>query len=95
MRLPNFIVALLCLSLVACSGMQSQQKVVASDPNNAGLSRLAKSDIDEVVEYHQRAVIRDLKELMLKLYRRNPDGRHDRDKRTVEASVDLVFFTST
>ncbi|MBE9533220.1 MAG: hypothetical protein IMF04_03780 [Proteobacteria bacterium] len=52
---------------------------------------LAKSDIDEVIEYHQRAVIRDLKKLMLKLYKRNPKGRHDEGIRSIEASVDVVF----
>ena len=78
---------LLCLTLSACTG----QKVVASDPDNAGISRLAKSDIHEVVELHQRAVMQNLKLLMLKLYKRNPAGRHDKDKRDIEASVDLVF----
>ncbi|NQY26986.1 MAG: hypothetical protein HRT92_07395 [Piscirickettsiaceae bacterium] len=65
--------------------------MVASNPDNSGLSRLAKSDIDEVIEYHQRAVIRDLKKLMIKLYKRNPGGRHDKEIRSIEASVDLVF----
>ena len=71
--------------------MSQQTKVAASDPDNAGLSYLAKSDINEVIEYHQRAVIRNLKKLRLKLYRRNPKGRHDKAIRSIEASVDLVF----
>ncbi|MDH5358118.1 MAG: hypothetical protein OEW63_05775 [Gammaproteobacteria bacterium] len=88
MRRFNLILCLLCFSLL---GGCAQQKVVASDPDGAGLSRLAKSDINEVVELHQRAVMHDLKELMLKLYRRNPDGRHDKAQRTIEASVNRVF----
>ncbi|NOQ93619.1 MAG: hypothetical protein GQ547_03165 [Methylophaga sp.] len=71
--------------------MQTKQKVVAADPDEAGISRLAKSDINEVVELHQRAVMRDLEILMLKLYRRNPTGRHDQEQRTIEESVDLFF----
>ena len=68
-----------------------QSKVAASDPEDDGVKYLAKSDIGEVIEYHQRAVIRDLKKLMFKLYKRNPKGRHDEGIRSIEASVDLVF----
>lgn len=81
----------MCLSLTACTSLQSRQKVTATAPNEAGISRLAKSDINEVVELHQRAVIQDLKELMIKLYKRNPRGRHDKDKRDIEESVALFF----
>jgi len=90
MKLFSLIVLTVCLNLVGCSS-QSQQKVVAGDPADAGISRLAKSDIDEVVELHQRAVMHNLQELMLKLYRRNPNSRHDKDQRTIEESVNLVF----
>jgi len=91
MKLYKLIIASCCLFLAACSGGQTKQKVVADDPNNAGISRLAKSDINEVVEHHQRAVIRDLETLMLKLYRRNPNGRHDQEQRSIEESVELFF----
>jgi len=94
MKLYRLIITGLCLFLVACSGAQTKQKVVAADPDDAGISRLAKSDINEVVEYHQRAVIRDLKKLMLKLYRRNPQGRHDQKLRSIEESVDALFARS-
>lgn len=87
MKLATFLIVVLCLTLSACTG----QKVVASDPDNAGISRLAKSDINEVVELHQRAVMHDLKSLMLKLYKRNPAGRHDKDERDIKTSVDLFF----
>ena len=91
MNVFKFLVLVLCVSLFGCNQMSQQTKVAASDPDNAGLSYLAKSDINEVIEYHQRAVIRDLKKLMLKLYRRNPKGRHDKAIRSIEVSVDLVF----
>ena len=77
--------------LVGCTAVQTKEKVVAGEPNEYIISRLGKSDINEVVEYHQRAVIQDLKLLMLKLYRRNPKGRHDVKLRSIEASVELFF----
>jgi len=78
----------------ACSSAQTKEKVVAGEPNDAGISRLGKSGINEVVEYHQRATIQDLKPLMLKLYRRPPEGRDDYGKRSIEESVDLFFSSS-
>jgi len=91
MKLYKLTIASCCLLLAACTAGQTKPKVVATDPNEAGISRLAKSDINEVVEHHQRAVIRDLQKLMVKLYRRNPTGRHDKARRTIEESVDLFF----
>lgn len=69
------------LMLTACAG----------NSQGGGIDRLAKSDIDEVIELHQQAVMRDLKKLMIKLYKRNPDQRYDRDERDIRASVDLTF----
>ncbi|PHS26367.1 MAG: hypothetical protein COA83_03155 [Methylophaga sp.] len=89
MKLYKLVIFILCLNLTACTG--TGQKVVASDPDNAGISRLAKSDIHEVIELHQRAVMQDLKSLMFKLYKRNPAGRHDKNKRDIKTSVDLFF----
>jgi hypothetical protein len=66
----------------------------AADLSSAGLSRLAKSDIDEVIELHQQAVMQDLKQLMIKLYHRNPTQRFDKTKRSLKDSVDLVFKRS-
>lgn len=63
----------------------------ASGSQSNGIERLAKSDIDEVVELHQQAVLRDLKKLMIKLYKRNPDQRYDRGERDIRASVELTF----
>ena len=92
MRLyKRFFIICCVLVLSACTTAANKNKVVASNPDEAGISRLAKSDINEVVEYHQRAVMRDLQQLMLKLYKRNPQGRHDEHKRTIEESVALFF----
>ena len=91
MRLYKFAVLLFCLSLSSCINTKPEQKVVAADPDEAGISRLAKSNIDEVIELHQRIVITHLKRLMIKLYKRNPSARHDKDQRSIEASVEAVF----
>lgn len=82
----------LLITLVMClmAGC-AQKKITASDPGDAFISRLAKSDINEVIEIHQHAIIEDLKALMVKLYYRNPYGRHDKNKRSIEDSVALVF----
>ncbi len=79
------------LLIAGCSHSPSQDKTVAADPAHSGIARLAKSDIDEVIELHQRAVIEDLKQLMIKLYKRNPAMRQDRLARNIKQSVDLVF----
>jgi hypothetical protein len=63
----------------------------SSSAPSQGISRLAKSDIDEVTEIHQSAVMADLKDLMIKLYKRNPAQRYDRNKRTVAGSVNYTF----
>jgi len=64
---------------------------VASDPDDSTFSRLAKSDVDEVVELHQRTVMKHLQQLMSKLYKRNPSSRHDKAQRNIQDSVNLIF----
>lgn len=91
MNMNYCCIVLCCFMLSACSTAPEQKKVVAADPDDAGISRLAKSDINEVTEHHQVAVMRELENLMLKLYRRNPNGRHDREVRTIEESVSTFF----
>lgn len=77
--------SLLLIALLVLNGCAS------GAGQNGGIERLAKSDIDEVVELHQQAVMRDLKKLMIKLYKRNPGQRYDRDERDIRASVELTF----
>lgn len=88
MRLCKILLVILCFSLGGCNS------VVEDDPKNPGVSRLAKSHVGEILELSQLTVMDDLKLLMLKLYRRNPAERHDKDKRTIEDSVNLFFSHS-
>lgn len=94
MRWCKSVLLLLCLTLTACQQTPLKGKMSAADLSSAGLSRLAKSDIDEVIELHQQAVMQDLKQLMIKLYHRNPTQRFDKTKRSLKDSVDLVFKRS-
>ena len=59
--------------LAACSGQPIQRKDGSSSVRSFSVSDLAKGDVDNVVEIHQREVIGILKTLTLKLYRRNPN----------------------
>lgn len=79
--------SLLLVSLLLLTGCATG----AGQHNDNGLERLAKSDIDEVIELHQQSVFRDLKKLMIKLYKRNPGLRYDLDQRDIKASVELSF----
>lgn len=57
----------------------------------APIAQFGKGTIDEIIELHQQRVMQDLKSLTLKLYRRNPNERHDRGKRSLEDSVARLF----
>ena len=83
MIIVRTIVLLGAISLCACSSVLSTDSV--------DITALAESDIDGVIELQQEIVMRHLKQLMLKLYRRNPAGRYDEHTRNVEKSVDHVF----
>ncbi len=85
------VTLVLSLMLTACSTIPTSHHMDAANLGSAGVSRLAKSDIDEVVELHQQAVMQDLKTFMIKLYKRNPNQRFDKNKRSLKESVDLVF----
>lgn len=80
----GFRIVFFCLLLSACSSGTP----ILSQSN---LTQFGKSTVDEVVELHQQRLMQDLKTLSLKLYRRNPNQRHDRHLRTVEDSVARLF----
>lgn len=78
--MKRFSLLLLCGFLMAC---------VQAPP--APIAQFGKSTVDEIIELHQKQVMQDLKTLTLKLYRRNPNERHDRGKRSLEDSVARLF----
>ncbi len=57
------------------------------------LQSIMKSDIDLIAEYHQRRTLAYLRELMEKLYRRNPREWQKGDAASMEQAVARVFET--
>jgi len=92
MNVYKFLLLFLFCAISGCSQNPTEPKTVAADPDSGGFERLGKSNIDEVIEIHQAAVIEDLKRLMVKLYKRNPNQRHDKLARTIKESVNLTFL---
>lgn len=59
--------------LAACGGQPIARKDGSSSARSFSLKDLAKGDVDTVVEIHQQEILAILKNLTLKLYRRNPN----------------------
>ncbi len=91
MKWCKCLIIMSCLLISACTANETKSTAVEPQQKSSAIERLAKSDIDEVTELHQRIVLGHLKQLMIKLYKRNPAVRHDKTQRNIEASVDLVF----
>ncbi|MGR8933742.1 MAG: hypothetical protein ACU837_05040 [Gammaproteobacteria bacterium] len=85
----SYLLALLLLGiLVGCTGTQES---VQGRPFE--ITSLAKNDIDLVTEMHQQVVFASLKELAMKLYKRNPrewkkDGHKSLDDAVASLSTD-------
>ena len=81
----------LCAALSACSTQPIQRADGSITQRSFTLKELAKSDIDNVVETHQQAVINSLKTLTLKLYRRNPQEWRKSGFANAEAAVEALY----
>ena len=72
-RTPALLACLLTAALLAaCGGQSIARKDGSSSMRSFSIKELAKGDVDTVIEIHQQEVIATLKNLTLKLYRRNP-----------------------
>ncbi len=91
MKSYSLVIVCCCLLISGCSTTQNKHGALDDAKQSNVIDRLAKSDIDEVIELHQRIALGHLKQLMVKLYKRNPHLRHDKGQRNIEQSVDLVF----
>lgn len=60
------------LLLAACADPVIQRKDGSTSKRGFVLSRVAKGDIDDVAETHQEVMLRSLRTLALKFYKRNP-----------------------
>ena len=72
-RRPSLIFSLLALSLLAACGSPIQRKDGSNSVRSFSVKDLAKGDVDDVIEIHQKEVVNILRTLTLKLYRRNPN----------------------
>lgn len=78
------VIAPLALGLAGCGGTRGRRRPIQ-------LSDIAKTDIDVVAEFHLAATLGDLRLLMNKLYRRNPDQWRRTGKTSAEAVVARLF----
>jgi len=81
-----FILSLLCI--MALAGCASESKDVKCQPFE--MKSLAKTNIDLVTELHQRVVFASLKELAVKLYKRNPREWKKEGHKSLEDAVATV-----
>lgn len=84
------MIATACLCS-ACSTAPIQRADGSVSQRGFTLKELAKSDIDNVVEMHQAAVVASLKTLTLKLYRRNPQEWRKSGFTSAEAAVEALY----
>ncbi len=81
----------LALLLAGCANQTIQRRDGQTSVREFSLSNLAKSDIDNVAEIHQREVLASLRTLTLKLYRRNPAEWRKSGHASAEAATDALF----
>jgi hypothetical protein len=90
-RLPIAVVLLSAALLSACSSPPIQRQDGSSSVRSFSVKQLAKSDIDTVVEIHQREILASLKTLTLKLYRRNPAEWRKSGHASAETATEALF----
>ncbi len=91
MRFAIFLAGSVCVVLGACSSPPIQRADGSNTQRGFTLNELAKSDIDNVIEMHQQAVIASLKTLTLKLYRRNPQEWHKSGYASAEEATEALY----
>jgi hypothetical protein len=82
---------LACALLAACSGQPIKRSDGSSSAHDFSLTDLAKSDIDNVVEIQQQAVLASLRTLALKLYKRNPQQWRSSGFASADAACASLF----
>ncbi|NWG39297.1 MAG: hypothetical protein HXY27_04930 [Hydrogenophilaceae bacterium] len=86
-----FLSVLLISLLASCSSQPIKRKDGTTTARPWSLAGLAKRDIDDVVELHQKEAIASLKLLTEKLYRRNPAEMGKSGNTDLQAAVDRIF----
>lgn len=82
---------LLLMLLAGCAGQEIQRKDGRSSARGFALSNLAKSDVDTLTEISQREMLKSLKLLTEKFYRRNPQEFRKSGFENAEAAAARLF----
>lgn len=82
---------LVMVLLGACAGGSIHHRDGSSSVRTYAIANIAKADVDMVAELAQREVLKGLKRLALKLYRRNPEEFRKAGLTTPEKAVARVF----
>ncbi len=77
--------------LTGCAGQQIQRKDGTTSEREFSVANLAKSDVDMISELTQREVIKSLKVVTEKLYKRNPQEYKKAGLESVEAAMARIF----
>lgn len=89
-NLGGMVLAVL-LALTGCAGQQIQRKDGTTSEREFSVSNLAKTDVDMISELTQREVIKSLRLVTEKLYKRNPQEYRKAGLDSVEAAMARIF----
>jgi hypothetical protein len=81
----------LLVVLSGCAGQQIQRKDGSTSEQSYSVANLAKSDVDVIAELNQREVLKGLKLLTEKLYKRNPQEYRKAGLDSIEAAMGRIF----
>jgi len=87
----SFLIFCLCALLAACASKPIQRKDGTTSAKPWSVAGLAKGDIDDVIELHQRETIASLKLLTRKLYKRNPAELKKNGAADMDAAIAQIF----
>lgn len=82
---------LVVMLLAGCAGQQIQRKDGSTSERQFAMSNLAKTEVDMIGELTQREVIKSLKLITEKLYKRNPQEYKKAGLESVEAASARIF----
>lgn len=91
MRSPTLISLMLLALLTGCANQEIQRKDGTSSARSFALTNLAKSDVDIFTEITQREMLKSLRQITEKLYRRNPNEYRKTGFDSPEAAAARIF----
>lgn len=91
MRSLSGVILAALLVLTGCAGQQIQRKDGSTSEREFSVSNLAKTDVDMISELTQREIIKSLKLVTEKLYKRNPQEYKKAGLESAEAAMARIF----